>query len=415
VWMSGIADGRRSRPQAEVLLAGATGRPGLAAARSLSRRGISFVVVGNAPRGMIASSRHVRGYLRAPSPRDDPEAFAAAVLAACVEHDVRLVMPMDDAALAICSERRDLFPEGTRLAAASIDAVRNVLDKRRNLETAGRLAIPCPAEFDLEDVDQIPELVDRLGFPMVLKHPGRGPSARPVHGVGFKWLIARDENHLRALLDEHCADGRFPLFQELVAGRVTNLCCFAASGRVVAVHEYRSLRRMGWEGNSVLREVTESTPRLVQYAERLLGELSWDGVAQVAFIVRERDGASWYMETNGRFWGSVEGSIAIGWDFPYWAYRYFTHGELPAPPPVAVGSRTCWHFGDLRLLGRRLRGIEPPVPPRPGKLRAIADYIAGFRPGVHADVFALDDPLPELVEHLAGIRRAIRRRPGGSR
>src|SRR5438093_198130 len=98
--MSGIADGRHSRPRAEVLLAGATERPALAAARSLSRRGIPFVVVGNAPRGMIAVSRHVRQYVCAPSPRDDAEAFFAAVLAACVEHDVRLVMPMDDAALA---------------------------------------------------------------------------------------------------------------------------------------------------------------------------------------------------------------------------------------------------------------------------------------------------------------------------
>jgi predicted ATP-grasp superfamily ATP-dependent carboligase len=410
--MSGIADGRHSHPRAEVLLAGATERPGLAAARSLSRWGIPFVVVGNAPRGMIAVSRHVRRYVCAPSPRDDPEAFVAAVLAACVEHDVRLVMPMDDAALALCSERRGLFPAGTRLAAASADAVRNVLDKRRNLEMADGLGIPCPREFALEDIDQIDELVDRLGFPMVLKNPGRGSSADPT--PGFKWLIARSERELRALLGEHSGDGRFPLFQELVVGHVTNLCCFAASGRVVAVHEYRSLRRMGWEGTSVLREVTAATPRLVQYVERLLGELSWDGVAQVAFIVRERDGASWYMETNGRFWGSVEGSIAIGWDFPYWAYRYFTRGDLPEPPPVAVGSRTCWHFGDLRLLGRRLRGIEPPVPPRPGKLRAIADYVTGFRPGVHADVFALDDPLPEVVEHLAGIRRAIRRRLAGS-
>ena len=371
------------------------------------------MVVGNAPRGMIAMSRHVRRYVCAPSPRDDPEAFVAAVLAACVEHDVRLVMPMDDAALALCSERRGLSPPGTRLAAASADAVRNVLDKRRNLEVADRLGIPCPREFALEDIDQIDELVDRLGFPMVLKNPGRDSSADPT--PRFKWLIARSERELRALLGEHSGDGRFPLFQELVEGHVTNLCCFAASGRVVAVHEYRSLRRMGWEGTSVFREVTAATPKLVQYAERLLGELSWDGVAQVAFIVRERDGASWYMETNGRFWGSVEGSIAIGWDFPYWAYRYFTRGGLPEPPPVAVGSRTCWHFGDLRLLGGRLRGIEPPVPPRPGKLRAIADYVTGFRPGVHADVFALDDPWPELVEHLAGIRRAIRRRPAASR
>src|SRR5262245_16724818 len=328
-----MSTGRRpSRPPgAEVLLAGAPERPGLAVARSLSRRGVSFVVLGRGQRDFVASSRHVRRYLPAPNPHEDPDGFVDAVLSACAEYGVRLVMPIEDAALALCSEHRGALPEGTRLAAGGVDAVRNVLDKRRNLETARRLGIPCPAEFALEDLDQTAELVARLGFPMVLKNPGRRPGTSTL-AHGFKWLIAHDERELEALLHEHRADGRFPLFQELVEGHVTNLCCFAASGQIAAVHQYRSLRRMGWEGNSILREATASTPELVEYAERLLGELRWDGVAQVAFIVREHDGASWYMETNGRFWGSVEGSIAIGWDFPYWAYRYFTRGELPTPP-----------------------------------------------------------------------------------
>jgi predicted ATP-grasp superfamily ATP-dependent carboligase len=393
----------------EVLLAGARGRPGLATARSLSRRSVPFVVLADEPRGMVARSRHVRRFVRAPRPDADPDGFFDAVLGVCAEQDVRLVMPMDDAALAVCSERRDALPAGTTLAAASVDAVRNVLDKRRNLDAATRLGVPCPAEFALESVDQIGELIDRLGFPMVLKNPGRAAGAASLPH-DFKWLIARDERQLRALVDEHGAEGRFPLFQQLVEGEVRNLCCLGASGRLVAVHEYRSVRRVGWEGNSVLREVTESSPQLVRYAELLLGELGWDGVAQVAFIVRERDGASWYMETNGRPWGSIEGSIAIGWDFPYWAYRYFTRGDLPVPPPLVLGSKTCWHFADLRLLGKRLRGVEPPVPPRPSPLRAIADYITGFKPGVHSDVFALDDPLPELVEHWDGFRLALSRR-----
>ena len=65
---------------AEVLLADAIGRPGLAVARSLSRHRIPFVVVGAEPGGMIAASRHVRRYLRAPSPQDDPDAFLEVVL-----------------------------------------------------------------------------------------------------------------------------------------------------------------------------------------------------------------------------------------------------------------------------------------------------------------------------------------------
>lgn len=184
---------------------------------------------------------------------------------------------------------------------------------------------------------------------------GAGAVSATVNGLGERAGNAPLQLVRRTAEERKRELGRFPLFQELVEGQVTNLCCFAPSGRIVAVHQYRSLRRMGWEGNSILREATASTPELVEYAERLLGDSSWDGVAQVAFIVRERDGASWYMETNGRFWGSVEGSIAIGWDFPYWAYRYFTRGELPTPPPLRVGSKGAARSSPARQApGRRL-------------------------------------------------------------
>ena len=58
------------------------------------------------------------------------------------------------------------------------------------------------------------------------------------------------------------------------------------------------------------------------------------------------------METNGRFWASLEGPIAAGWDFPYWMYRYFAEGEGPQPPCPShgVGCKSRWHYGDLQAL-----------------------------------------------------------------
>src|SRR5262249_10222067 len=109
----------------QVVLAGATGRSGLAAARSMSRPGVSFVAVGDEPRGMVARSRHVREYVDAPSAEDDPPALFDAVAAICEQRRARLVIPLIDASLAICSERREALPDRTRLAAPSPAAVRN--------------------------------------------------------------------------------------------------------------------------------------------------------------------------------------------------------------------------------------------------------------------------------------------------
>jgi predicted ATP-grasp superfamily ATP-dependent carboligase len=243
--------------RAPVVLAEAIGRSGLAVARSLSRRGIPFIAVGHEPKGIVAASRHTRRYVEAPSPDDDPGAFLDVVLDACVKHDARLVMPIVDASLAVCSEHRALLPT---LAAPGAESVRNVLDKRLNLATASRLGVRCPAGLALERVDQIPDLTERIGYPMVLKNPGWGPDgSRPAHA--FKWQIARDERELRTLLAEHSGNGPFPLFQELVEGVVTNLCCFVAAGRIVAAQQYRSVRRLAWAGTAVLREIVEPDPR----------------------------------------------------------------------------------------------------------------------------------------------------------
>ena len=53
---------------------------------------------------------------------------------------------------------------------------------------------------------------------------------------------------------------------------------------------------------------------LLDYSQRLMGALSWHGVAMVEF---KSDGNNhWLMEINGRFWGSLPLAICAGVDFP---------------------------------------------------------------------------------------------------
>jgi len=90
----------------------------------------------------------------------------------------------------------------------------------------------------------------------------------------------------------------------------------------------------------------------LQYARDLLGALRWDGVAHLGFFVDKARKKVWYMETNGRFWASIEGLVHAGWDDPgpafheYWYVRKQLWGTLrrklaaaeaaPAPPSTQV-------------------------------------------------------------------------------
>ncbi len=390
-----------------VVIAGGDHRATLAVARSLGRAGMRVSVVGTPKLGIVAASRHVAHRVSAPSPRDDPHSYVERVIETARRRDAQLVIPTDDNALIACELHRAEVEAVTRLAAPPSEAVQNVLDKRANLETARRLGIPCPSQFDLTDREQVDELIAHVGFPLVLKNPGLSGGSHPSR-FGFRAVVARNRSELDGLLDEHCGDGTFPLVQQMVSGSVYNLCCFAVGGTVVAALQYRSIRRRNGQG--IHRLITATDAGLLGHATALLDVLRWEGVAHLGFFVRKHDAQAWYMETNGRFWGSTEGSIRAGWDFPRWTYDYFITGRVPDPPPLRVGSRTCWHLGDLVALADRLRGSDAPtgVATHPG--RAIVDYLRAFGPGVYSDVFRIDDPLPAFFEYLTGIPEAMRSR-----
>ncbi len=389
----------------EVLITDGNRRPALAVARSLAKQGVSVLVVSDERRSLAFSSRHVNRTELVPSPTAQPGAFCDRLLELIRRDRIELVIPVLEESLLAIDPRRDEFEAVSKLAASSSGSLRKVLDKRINLRIARELGIDCPAQYEVQSLDQLPELIDALGFPMVLKPPG-SPNDLKLPSFPFKVLYANDESQLREYIRHYCPDGVFPMFQECVFGESRNLCCLVCDGEVVAMHEYRSLRRL--KGHGVLREIVPITARAAQDARAMFRALQWNGVAQFCFFVEPETGRVRYMETNGRFWSSVAGSVHASWDFPYWVYRYFQHGERPEPTPIEMGSKTCWHRGDLVALINYLAGGEAPGHgSEPGSLRAVADYLGGFRPSIHADVFEWGDPLPGFVDHWQLLGRAL--------
>lgn len=380
----------------DVLLVNGNNRQGLAVGRSLARRGIKFILVSANLEGPASHSRFVKHEVLAPYPAKG-EAVVEFLLEIIRQYKIRLAIPASDQALVLFDRYRSSLEGQTKLALANPQAVRNVLDKRLNLELAKGLGVPCPLQFELQDPRQIPEMIKMLGFPIVLKRSGV-PNGPHIPDFNFKVLYAHTEQQLRGYIEEHCRHGSYPIFQECAVGDVHNLCCFAVQGELIAVHEYHSIRRK--EGVGVLRKIVAPLPDLVEHTRHLLRALNWDGVAHVAFFISHDGKKKWYMETNGRFWASTEGSVHAGWDFPYWVYQYFLHGEKPVPGEIKIGSTTCWHYGDLMALVDYFHGGESPTTgTHPSKLRAVCQYVSDFCPGIHSDIFQWSDPMPGLIEH----------------
>jgi hypothetical protein len=63
-------------------------------------------------------------------------------------------------------------------------------------------------------------------------------------------------------------------------------------------------------------------------AERLIGKARWRGLFMVE-LLRDRSGTTWFIELNGRPWGSMALARKQGLEYPAWNVRLATNPELP--------------------------------------------------------------------------------------
>ena len=152
------------------------------------------------------------------------------------------------------------------------------------MKIAGSLGVPCTKQFELENLHQIAELIETMGFPMVLKPPGSRNDPN-LPSFPLKFLVAKNEAQLHGYLQKYCQDGVYPMFQERAHGEVHNYNCFVDQGKLLAVHEHQSTLRLN--GVGVLRKVVPINPEIVTYIKKMMEALKWNGIANFSFFVSE--------------------------------------------------------------------------------------------------------------------------------
>jgi hypothetical protein len=86
-------------------------------------------------------------------------------------------------------------------------------------------------------------------------------------------------------------------------------------------------------------------PELAEAGARMMSAAGWRGLFMLE-LLREPSGAAWFMELNGRTWGSLALARRQGLEYPAWAARE-TLG-LGGPPSAAHADDApvvCRHLG----------------------------------------------------------------------
>ena len=129
-------------------------------------------------------------------------------------------------------------------------------------------------------------------------------------------------------------------------------------------------------------------------------------------LLRDRAGTPWFMEFNGRPWGSLALARRLGFEYPAWAVRQLFDPDFAPPAPTHRAKLVCRHAGrELVHLLFVLRGPESGAltewPSRWRTLRAVAsvrrsDRWYNWEPRNGSLALFLDDFVQTVVSQVRG-------------
>lgn len=365
---------------------------GLGAVRSLGRAGHRVVASfpdGN-PRPPSTYSRYCSGFCTQPDPWSQQLAFRDWWLDQARSGDFDVLLPTTEASVAAASALRGTTR--TRLLMASPKSLEFALSKHQTARAALEAGVPAPRTLFFGEsgsgCDSTRDL-RALRFPVILKSDNH---LQP-DGIYAKGRAMRAETPEAAepLLESLLALPTRVIVQEWVPGRGVGAFFLRHAGRVRLRFAHRRLHEIpaagGW---SSLRE-SSTDLRVLEYGEKLLAAVNFEGVAMVEFR-QAADGVPKLLEINGRLWGSLALALHAGVDFPKAWLDCATSGTPGVEQPRYPAGLVCRnHPGEVRRL-RSLLQAESAIWPR---ARAWLGFAArGLDPRVRHDHWWWSDPGP---------------------
>jgi predicted ATP-grasp superfamily ATP-dependent carboligase len=359
----------------------------VAIVRSLGKKGIE-VTCGEEYRTCTAFfSRYVGSRTVYPSPREHPELFMERIRDLVERNKYDLVVPVKDETTVLLSKHKEELSRFTAVPTAEYQTIMKGRDKARTLKIAMDNGIPCPRTYFPGGHD-LGEIGDKIEYPVLV---------RPCRSSGGRGIIRGNsaEEFTVACNAVKNAYGDFIVQEYVPHSEHYSVCALAdQNSNVVASFTYKELRHYCAMGGSATYAIGVKNQDLLESSVKLLRLLGWSGVANLEFIVDERDGEPKLLEINPRFWMSLELAIQSGVDFPYLLYRMATEGHVEIVDDYRVGARYRWLLpADIVWLWNNRT-----------KTSAFRQFFRFHERDLHYAVLSLRDPGPTVGTILQTLR-----------
>jgi hypothetical protein len=254
----------------------------------------------------------------------------------------RILLPLDDKAVWLGS--RVKLGQDWLLAGPSGTNAELALNKCIQIQMARDAGFDVPKTLIARTKNDVQAFSASESFPIILKASECVPIRQGrVHSCR-KWICANSAELNRALSE--WGESVPLLVQPFVVGTGEGVFGLAAPDGVRAWSAHRRLRMMNPQGSGSSACTSQPvSDDLKAKAEELIRMAGWRGEFMIE-LLRDDSGKTWFVELNGRPWGSMALSRCQGLEYPAWHVRLAMDEKAPVGnEPSAAPGLVCRHVG----------------------------------------------------------------------
>lgn len=312
-----------------------------------------FEVLAFAREGRASALRHSRHVVchDIRSPESDACGALADLSSLTASVGSPILFPLDDASVWLISR---IAPSGSGAIVGPVgDTADLALDKRLQLQAATRAGFNVPSTRVALTADELRSMGGE--YPLILKPAQCAVLERGRLRRSRSWIVDNQQELERAA---HEWDERAPLLvQPFIDGIGEGVFGLATPSGVRAWSSHRRLRMMNPHGSGSSACVSQSLSADVKAAaEIFIEQTRWRGLFMIE-LLRDASGRPWFVELNGRPWGSMALARRQGFEYPAWQVRLALDPHSSAERVDGVAGLVCRHVGrELMHLLFVLRG-----------------------------------------------------------
>ena len=251
----------------------------------------------------IFKSKRLSAIFRYANPLKNPEEFKEDIIQACKFYKPHAVIPTGTLTTNYLSlYKQDIQKHtDTKLLVENYEVLSQLTDKWNTYNLCLNIDIPVPKTILLNSEQDITS----LNFPVILK-PRMSYASK---GVQFFQHESQIKNFLYNI-DVTEIKSRF-IIQELIDGELHDVTICSKDGNVFSILSQKRLVTLYDFGGGGIINKTTFEPTIMEYAEKIVKHVKWNGAIEFDFIKDSR-GNYFLLECNPKIWGTTQLTIEAG-------------------------------------------------------------------------------------------------------